>query len=292
MKKQNSRKKLQQKITDQMIASLETAEASNWEKGWASAGLGGLPHNPVTNRTYSGQNTVFLAFSGFESSAFAGYGQWAKIGANVKRGEKATTVVKWTPFESTKLVETPEGEEEVTTTYWNPMPLNVFNSEQVDGWEAPTVEPINPDQRSAAIDDFVKNTEARIKEVQGDRAFYRPADDSITMPTFGQFKTSYGFYSVLMHELAHWTGTSERCDRDKTGNSFGNAGYAREELVAELSSVYTCAHLGLQNEPNEQNSSYVKGWLQALRNDPTWIFKVAKDASDASEYLIKKQESK
>lgn len=278
----SQREELQRTITEQMVASLEKVEAQGWTKGWGEIGISSLPHNPTTGKQYSGQNTVFLLFSGFESSAFAGYGQWQKAGCQVRAGERATTVTRYVPYE--RIVENEQGEEEVKT-YWNLLPLKVFNSTQVDGWEEPTVETINPDQRDNGIEMFIEKTGAKIKEVAQDSAFYRPSTDTITMPAYDQFKSSYDYYSVACHELAHWTGHSTRLERDLSGVK-SSSSYAKEELIAELSSVYTCAHLGLQAQPKETNSQYIKGWLRSLNSDPKWVFQVAGDASKATQYLI------
>ena len=66
------------------------------------------------------------------------------------------------------------------------------------------------------------------------------------MPAFSKFKSGSAFYSVLAHERAHWSGAPARLNRDLTGR-FGDAKYAMEELIAEISSAMLCAHLQLDS---------------------------------------------
>lgn len=50
--------------------------------------------------------------------------------------------------------------------------------------------------------EFFRTTGAKIKE-EGNRAFYRPSTDEVTMPPFRYFKSPDYFYSVLAHEIVH-----------------------------------------------------------------------------------------
>ena len=101
---------------------------------------------------------------------------------------------------------------------------------------------------------------------EGESAYYSPANDSIHMPSFSKFKSGSAFYSVLGHERAHWSGAPTRLNRDLTGR-FGDAKYAMEELIAEISSAMLCAHLQLSLEPRADHAPYLQNWLKVLRND-------------------------
>jgi hypothetical protein len=65
---------------------------------------------------------------------------------------------------------------------------------------------------------------------------------------------------------------------------FGDQNYAREELRAELASVFLAAERGIPHNP-QQHASYVGSWIEALR-DKNEIFRAAQDASRATEFLL------
>ena len=46
--------------------------------------------------------------------------------------------------------------------------------------------------------------------------------------------------------------------------SWGDAGYAMEELVAELGSAFLCADLDLTPEVREDHAAYIASWLEVL----------------------------
>ena len=66
---------------------------------------------------------------------------------------------------------------------------------------------------------------------------------------------------------------------------FGDTNYAREELRAELASVFLAAERGIPHDP-EQHAAYVNSWIQALRQDKHEIFRAAHDASAITDYLL------
>ena len=57
------------------------------------------------------------------------------------------------------------------------------------------------------------------------------------MPEFQAFRDTESYYATLAHELTHWTRHPSRLDRDFGRKRWGDDGYAREELVAELGAV-------------------------------------------------------
>lgn len=94
------------------------------------------------------------------------------------------------------------------------------------------------------------------------------------------------------HELTHWTRHKTRLDRDLGRKRFGDAGYAMEELVAEIGAAFLCADLGLTPEPREDHAAYIGSWLQALKNDKRAIFSAAGHAQKAVDYLQELQPPK
>ena len=82
------------------------------------------------------------------------------------------------------------------------------------------------------------------------------------MPPFESFRDAESYYAVLAHECTHWTRHPSRLDRDFGRKQWGDEGYAREELVAELGSAFIAADLELALEPRDDHTAYVGSWLK------------------------------
>ena len=90
-------------------------------------------------------------------------------------------------------------------------------------------------------------------------------------------------------KAVHWTKHPTRLERDFGRKSWGDEGYAREELVAELGAAFLCADLELTPEVRDDHASYIAYWLQVLKNDNRAIFAAAAHAQRAVDYLHKLQ---
>jgi len=131
--------------------------------------------------------------------------------------------------------------------------------------------------------------------------YYRPSEDTIYGPMKGQFKRhdekepkelykdGMEFYSSIVHEMAHSTGSPKRLDRE-TGKRFGDPKYAKEELVAELTAAFTGSVLGFDKRIKDNNTAYVKGWLNSLKEEPEFIFTIMSDVGKASDMILEKVE--
>ena len=89
---------------------------------------------------------------------------------------------------------------------------------------------------------------------------------------------SEAYYSVLFHELGHWSRAEARLNR-QLGYSFGSPEYALEELVAELTSAFLCAELQFSPQPRPDHAHYIANWLKALKSDKRAVFTAAARAS-------------
>ena len=105
------------------------------------------------------------------------------------------------------------------------------------------------------------------------------------MPPLDTFRDAESYYGTLAHETTHWTRHPKRLDRDFGRKKFGDEGYAREELVAELGSAYLCADLNLAPVVKPENVAYIASWLTALKDDKREIFRAAAHAQRAVDYL-------
>ncbi len=101
----------------------------------------------------------------------------------------------------------------------------------------------------------------------------------------GETGATVVYAGALAHEMTHWTRHSRRLDRDFGRRRHGDAGYAREELVAELGAAFLCADLGLALEPREDHAAYLASWLKVLQDDRRFIVSAASLAQKAVDFL-------
>ena len=104
--------------------------------------------------------------------------------------------------------------------------------------------------------------------------FKRTADSSVTE----------NYYSTFLHELTHWTGHESRLKR-KMDDYFGTAGYAFEELVAEMGAAMQCAILGVTSKPKKESAQYLNSWIKGLKDNPKAIMSAVGKAGSAVKYL-------
>ena len=279
------------RVTAQIVQSIEQG-VSTWRMPWHTSGrFAFFPINVISKKPYRGINTVCLwaaaQAKGYERGEWATYQQWQERGGQVRKGEKATTVVFW-KFANSVTESQDDGEESPASgsRLLFTRGYSVFNAAQVDGY-TPKADPDRPIiQRIEQADVFFQRIGATVKH-GGNQAFYSPATDHIQMPPMQAFRESMGYYSTLAHEHTHWTAKADRCDR-QLGKRFGDSAYAVEELVAELGAAFTCAHLGPSTEPREDHAAYIASWLKVLKADSRAIFSAASKAQQACDWLIQR----
>lgn len=292
----NHRLDIHQQITDQIVFMLERG-ARDFCLPWRRpAGSFWRPTNVLSKKRYNGINVLALWAAaqehGFISGTWGTYRQWAEIGGQVRKGEKATYVVFYQgrAVADDALNNDDRGEQQ-PRFFAKATP--VFSAEQVDGYRP---EPSPAVDRVAAIAEaerFVVATGAIIRH-EGNRAFYRPSTDSIHMPPREDFvgtatcSPTEGYYATLFHELTHWTSHEIRSNR-QFGQRFGDQAYSMEELVAELGAAFLCADLAVSSAPRADHAAYLANWLQVLKSDKRAIFTAASKASEAVAFLERAQ---
>lgn len=276
-----------------------------WHRSWSATER---PYNAVTNTAYHGANSLWLSYNQFarefEDPRWCTFKQAQTQGWKIKPGSKGTRVEFWSLYdteEKRKLTqrEAKQLSDELTLEEFKNRvkPISnvytVFNGEQIDGipkYEEKTYE-LNTEELLQKRDTLLKNMNVDFSE-GGDKAFYNPSRDRITLPEMNKFETEYDYMATLLHEAGHATGHISRLNRDMTG-VFGSPEYAKEELRAEIASAFTAQELGLdykQNEHMENHEAYVQNWIDVLENEPNELFAAIKDAEKISDYLIEKGE--
>jgi antirestriction protein ArdC len=279
-----------QNVTDKIVADLEKGELT-WLKPWSAGNMDGrvlkpLRHNGVA---YSGINVLMLWAASMEqgycSPFWMTYRQAKELGAHVRKGERGQQVVYAGTLSKTE--EQDDGSEEERSFRFMKA-YTVFNVDQVEGLpEHYYVKPepvIDPALRDENADRFFAATGADVRH-GGNQAYYAGGSDHVQMPVFECFRSPEAYYATLAHELTHWTKHKSRLDRDFGRKRFGDEGYAREELVAELGAAFLCADLGLTPEPGTDHAAYIQSWLKVLKNDKRAIFSAAAYAQKAADYL-------
>jgi antirestriction protein ArdC len=276
------------RITNQIAEAIENGEGRYRMPWHATAENSILPINALSERPYRGVNVLALwsiaEKLGYESSLWATYRQWQKLGAQVRKGESGSAVVVWKIAGQEEDDGAEEGSDRVrdrarmfARTYW------VFNVAQVDGYHAEPTPKLPEEERIGRADVFFSELGVSI-EHGGNQPCYDRTNDVIRMPRFEDFKDALGYYSVLSHEATHWTGAPKRLNRDLS-HRFGSEAYAMEELIAELGAAFLCASLGLSLTPRPDHAGYAANWLRVLRNDKRAIFTAATKAQQAVDWM-------
>ncbi|MBB6014475.1 antirestriction protein ArdC [Aquamicrobium lusatiense] len=287
----SDRTNLYDEITDKIIAELEAGRfpwAQPWGKATAKAPLG-LPRNASTGRSYSGINILILwgavVQHGFPGQGWLTFRQALSLGGNVRKGERGTTVVyadRFTP-EDEKRRARETGEEPGSIPFLKR--FTVFNAAQCEGLPediAVAMPPPLPGLIEPRVEALIRATGIDFR-IGGDRAYYAPAHDYVQVPPPQAYFEPINWHRTALHEISHASGHRSRLDRDLSG-SFGTKKYAFEEMIAEISSAFCCASLGIV--PTVRHADYVGSWLEVMREDSRAIVRAASQASKAADWIL------
>ncbi len=280
-----TQQEIRQNITNQIIESLENGNLPAWRKPWNDDPNAGINTSLSTGNSYRGINQLILQLASankkFQSKWWGTFSQINLSGGRIRRGEKGTKIVLWKPVNRLKKNE--QGEE-IDDSFVLMKQYCVFNAEQTIGLDEFQIgfsqieDTDNRDEKTSLI---IEATNADIRH-GGNEAFYSPSGDFIQCPFRHQFSNPNSFYEVMFHELTHWTEHSSRLDWDRKKNS-----YAMCELIAEIGCCYLMGELNLPvTDSMENHSTYIKGWLKEMNNDPKFIFKASSQATKAVDYIL------
>ena len=297
-----------QSVTDTIIELLEDHQAHNFTRPWILMGQDGdFARNPSTGKYYRGINQLLLSSmllkQKYLNNTWMTFKQVSNLGGKVRKGEKSTPIVfyktvylgedkKHVPLSKAKLM----SEQERKKNGIKAIPVlklyRVFNvTSQTEGldpkyYETKSQDPLQDFIKDDRAEDLIQATGADIEIVESNRAYYDPMADKIRLPLREQFRgQTEPFYSTALHELGHWTGHPTRLNR-KGGKVFGDTDYAKEELVAELTSAFCCAALGF-SKTISSNAAYIQSWLGALKQDNKAVVRAANQAQKAADYILK-----
>lgn len=316
------------KFTELMIARLKEVKASDWKQGWTNGKgcFLGMPQN-IAGRNYSGTNSFFLqmdtAMNGYKMPVYMTFLQAMKENIRIKKGAEAMPVIYWdlnvkdskghrmsmadykqlTPAQQKKCEVRPflRAFKVFNVDQTN---LREVNQEKYDAlmsrFQGPQLRDKEGMYVNRALDRMFERQEwiCRVQTSKlVDGAFYSPSRDLVVVPMKEQFnigknaeeifKDGMEYYSSALHEMTHSTGTANRLNREK-GSKFGDAKYAKEEMVAELTAAMVGNSLGFDKRILDNNLCYVDGWINAMRQEPKFIVSVMADVNKAAKMILEK----
>ena len=272
---------------------------------------------------YRGVNMLRLCMAmdrkGFTDSRFATETQIKELGGSIKPEERGNSTeimvykpigskyTKWNPQtkqeeivykrdRKTKQFILDEKGQKIPQLITRPFvkTYQVYNATQIEGITlAPEkgLRELKENEKCPEMETIIANSEAKVYMDQGTgfKRYYSPALDEIHVPPVEQFKSQTSFYSTVAHEIGHSTGHPSRLKRDMCA-SFGEESYAREEMVAELTSVFLSQQLNIKiPQKEEQNhETYLQGWsskIKYLEEKPMELYKIVADAQKATDYI-------
>ena len=259
-----------------------------WVKPWGANQARGLPVNALTGKAYRGCNVLLLLATPFKSRGWMTFKQVSSIGGKVLEGSKSTDIFFFTMIQ-TEHTDSKTGEKFLVDV---PVLKNfkVFNLEQIELHEDAPLKYRPEDSTEAPTDDngifeqCEKLLNMAVCHEDDVRAYYIPSRDEIHLPSRRTFSSLSGFWGTAMHELSHWTGHESRLNRDMQ-HAFGTQKYAREELVAEVSSWLLAVTLGTPHEP-QNSAAYLASWVRDFKDKPRELYSAISQAQKAVDYLL------
>jgi len=286
-------------ITARILAELEKGKVP-WSRPWVGDGW---PRN-LDGKRYRGINVLLLAISDYTSPHWGTYKAINDHSGRVRRGERGTRIFVWRPEtdeETRRRIEREAkrgaGNDEPrplrpildSDTHWIVSSHMLFNAAQCDGLQqldvAPPPRTITPiaaaDMLIAGMPDCPPIREA------GERAFWRPATDTITTPPRKSFRSDASYYSTVFHELTHATASPKRVGRKVEDYSFNLHARTEEELIAEMGASFLRAEAGIDSPDDDSNSvAYIADWMGQIKADKTLVVRAAKAAQKAADYIL------
>lgn len=295
---------VREQITRQLIEALQESQVP-WRQPWTPDVTSAMPSNVATKLPYRDINPILLRMAaakhGYQSRWWGIEKHWKIMGGTLRPGAVGTRIFhSLTP--GTGTLDSPVVKAET-----------VYNLDDVDGpfdrlrpagnkkllteclqdgrplWKV-TSERGTVNVEAERLIQRLKDAGADIREQHGNKAiYYRPPEDYIIVPLKLQFDFGPGgpeaYYGTIFHEIAHftesrlgWFADPARSIKDR---------YALGELRADICSAYVCASFGIPpNERNLGHVKYLKHWLRIMGEDSSVIFRIAKSASQAADYIV------
>lgn len=283
-----TKKSVYEIIAERFIQALKDGTCP-WRMPWSKMEL--TPLNAHSKNSYNGVNFMLLASHFYASPYFATFKQIQDLGGTVKKGSKSLPICYFSTIEKDKKTGK-KATEDTPKNQIDKVPFlrysNVFNLTQVEGVELELPKQYKRlDFKPLEVAEKVINGWSDGPEIRHGRqqAFYNPSNDYIMMPLKSSFSSESEYYAAIFHEMGHATAHEKRLNRPLESHMMNRESYAKEELIAELTSSFLCAHCRIDNDVFDNSASYLQSWLKALSDDPKLIIQACSKASKAFEYI-------
>jgi len=282
------KKDVYQIITDRVIGMLEQGVIP-WHRPWKTSDE--EPKNLFSKTGYHGLNVLLLAvireMEGYTTPYWLTFNQARKLKGCVKKGEHGFPITYWN-FIDKQVEDADTGETKVKTIPFLRY-YTVFNVDQCDLPEGTVPQLETREHNSIEACENIQTGYKVCPAIQygGNKAFYNFRSDFIGMPQKESFDNNEAFYGTLFHELVHSTGHESRLSRgDFKQAAFGGQDYSKEELTAEMGSLFLCSHAGIDKPIIDNSASYIQGWLTHLQNDKRMVVSAAGKAQKAADFIL------
>ena len=307
--------KFEKQFLSELLNDIEKRENSIWSKSWDFI----ESQNAFTEHKYSGMNYLFLQLlsmsKNYDDPRFATFNQAKKNDYHIQKGSKGIPIQFFTFInketrkewnekefqEKTKNMTSEQKTKEKNKKVAIVKTFHVFNAKNIISNENKLSlsenKPLSISNKklitNERIDEFesnlIKNMEVGFNEQHSEGAFYTPTIDSVTMPLKEQFNSYEERMAVFLHELSHATGHETRLNR-KIDNPFGSVEYGKEELRAEINSVFMTNTLGLDISDNQKVNHllYLDSWGKKIKDEPKEFLYALQDSLKIKDYMIEK----
>lgn len=270
-----------------------------WKKLWTMD----LPSNPSSKTIYSGMNRLLLMMEasdkGYQSNEWLTWNQKEQLGLKLLPKQKMTPITKFGVYVKEKCDDGKERYIEIKQTdprYKDDRlekktfmkTFYVFNLAQFQDFvpKQTATETFKIDVAEEMVQAMVEKANIDIRH-GANQAYYESVNDYIHIPHKHFFTVPEDYYATLFHEGAHATMHESRLNREEArGNMFGSSAYAKEELRAEIASVFINSMVGVQFDDShfENHAAYINSWIKILQEDKKEIFRAANDAQKIANY--------
>ena len=287
-----------QKTTNRIITGLERGVVPWQDSVRKSYPI--LPTNLLTGRAYTGSNALLLQMHDNPIPYYLTWNQAKKLGGKIKHGEVPIEVIFWDINVTHKETREPIAHDvylslpkcQKLNYYVRPIGrfYSVYNVSQTEGLDIPKpMRELPLNQKLELCEQVVLGYQSKpVIQHKPGIASYVPSLDEVWMPEINAYEDSESYYSVLFHELGHSSGHRDRLNRPGVTGSikFGSQEYSEEELVAEITANFLCAHCQIMNKVIDNSLAYISSWISELRNDKYMIIKAANQAQKAYNLII------
>ena len=265
-------------LVNQVIEKLE-----QWVIPWKQWWIGWIPCNYISKKAYRWFNKLVLSLNDFADNRYLTPKQVKNLWWNIIKWSK------WTKIYFFKLNKSDETINDSSLKESYPMIryYSVFNIEQTEWIEVLPVEVADTSTELFKAQNIVTWYKNKPVIKLWANASYNLLSDTITMPSLIKFKSNEEYFATLFHELIHSTWLDSRLNRFwlKQIQPYWSDTYSKEELVAELGSMFLCMKAWIINQTWENSKNYIAWWLKYIKWNKKDLIIASTQAEKAVNYI-------